>query len=303
MKRLSGIRWTIPLALVLLQPISCSRKAKAAFEGSGTLEATEILVSAKAGGTVADLAVREGDTVAQGQTMALIESEKTGLQKEQLVAGLSELRLNIRNAGRAAALARETFEAADRKFNRIRSLRDENSIPQQQFEDAETAFKAAATQRENAETSLEALRAKEDQALVQIELADSQLRDAVVASPISGTVLETFLDRGELARPGAAVASVADLTRMWIKVYIREKELGRIRLNNEAVLRIGSDPNREFKGRVSWISGKAEFTPRMVQTKDARSDLVYAVKVEVPNADGTLKIGMPADVTLNPAGN
>jgi HlyD family secretion protein len=298
MNRLFGLGRRVAMIAVLAA--SCSTKQKPVFEGSSTFEATEIVVSAKTAGTVLDMAVQEGDTVREGQVIARVETEKTDLQKRQLFAGLSELRLNIQNAERAAELAKETFEAADKKFSRIRSLRDDNSLPQQQFEDAETGFKAAKTQNENAAASLNALRSKEEQVRLQIELADSQLRDATVLSPIRGTVLETYVDRGEIARPGGAVASLADLSRMWIKIYIKESELGKIRLNDEAVMKISSDPHREFRGRITWISQKAEFTPKMVQTRDARSDLVYAVKIEVANPDGALKIGMPGDVVLNP---
>jgi len=298
MNRLFGFGRIVPLIAMLAA--SCSTKQKPVFEGSSTFEATEIVISSKTAGTVFDMAVQEGDTVREGQVIARVETEKTDLQKKQLLAGLNELRLNIQNAGRAAALAKETYDAADRKFSRIRSLRDDNSLSQQQYEDAETGFKAAKTQNENAAASLKALRSKEEQVRLQIELADSQLRDATVQSPIRGTVLQTYINRGEIARPGGAVASLADLSRMWIKIYIKERELGKIRLNDEAALKISSDPQREFHGRITWISQKAEFTPKMVQTKDARSDLVYAVKIEVANPDGVLKIGMPGDVVLNP---
>ena len=298
MNRLFGFGRIVPLIAMLAA--SCSTKQKPVFEGSSTFEATEIVVSSKTAGTVLEMAVQEGDTVREGQVIARIETEKTDLQKKQLLAGLNELRLNIQNAGRAAALAKETYDAADRKFSRIRSLRDDNSLSQQQYEDTETGFKAAKTQNENAAASLKALRSKDEQVRLQIELADSQLRDATVLSPLRGTVLQTYIDRGEIARPGGAVASLADLSRMWIKIYIKERELGKIRLNDEAALKISSDPHREFHGRITWISQKAEFTPKMVQTKDARSDLVYAVKIEVANPDGVLKIGMPGDVILNP---
>jgi HlyD family secretion protein len=276
----------------------CSKKNHVLFEGSGTLEATEILVSAKTAGTVVDLAVGKGDEVKQGQVMAKVETEKAELQKRQLLAGLAELKLNLRNAERAAALARETYEAAEKKFNRIKSLHGESSVSQQQYEDAETAFKASRTQNDNAGTSLQALRAREEQILIQIELADSQLRDAVILSPVSGTVLLTYVERGELARPGGPVASVADLRRMWVTVYAKETELGGLKLGQKAVLTTDADPKRGHEGRITWIASKAEFTPKMVQTKDARSDLVYAVKVEVENTDGSLKIGMPVDVAV-----
>jgi len=297
MNRFHGFGRMVPLIAILAA--SCSTKPKPVFEGSSTFEATEIVVGSKAAGTVLEMAVQEGDTVREGQVIARVETEKTDLQRRQLLAGLKELGLNIQNAERAAALARESFDAAEKKFNRIRALREDSSLSQQQYEDAETGFKAARTQDENAAASLKALRAKEEQAKIQLELVDSQLRDATVLSPIRGTVLETYIDRGEIARPGGALAILADLSRMWTKIYLKEKELGRIRLNDEAALKIGSDPERAFKGRICWISDRAEFTPKVVQTKDARSDLVYAVKIEVANPDGILKIGMPVDVVLN----
>lgn len=300
MHRYFRILQILPVFFLAFVWTSCSRKQKPVFEGSSTLEATEILVSSKNAGTVVEMTVQEGDTVSEGQVIARIETDKMRLQKKQLEAVLAELRFNIRNAERSTELAVETFEAAERKFNRVRSLRDSLSVSQQQYEDVETAFKAARTQYENSATSLQALKAKEEQLTLQIDLAESQLEDATITSPIRGTVLETFIERGELAKPGGPVASLADLSRMWIKVYIKESELGKIRLDCGAVLRISSDPGREFDGKVTWISGKAEFTPKMVQTRDACSDLVYAVKISVPNHNSVLKIGMPADVVLNP---
>jgi HlyD family secretion protein len=286
-------------AAFLLSAVSgCSRKPAPAFDGSGVLEATEITVGSKAAGVVDSMAVQEGDSVGRGDILCILETDKLGLQKRQLAAGLEEVRLNIRNAERASALSEDNFGAAGKKFDRIRALHGEASVSQQQFEDAETGFQAARTQYENSRTSLQALAAKQEQVRLQLELAESQLNDATIRSPLSGIVTQTYVDRGEIAKPGGPVAMVADLGRMWIKVYVKETDLGRIRLNSEAVLRIDSAPGREFKGRVSWISQKAEFTPKMVQTRDARSDLVYAVKVEVANPDGTLKIGMPADVII-----
>jgi HlyD family secretion protein len=291
-------------ALILLNLVtlftvqSCSKNPRAVFEGSSTLEATEIIVSVKTGGTVVEKAVEEGSLAESGQVLVRIETEKAELQRRQLVAGLAELRLNLQNAERAAVLAKETFDAMEKKYTRIRSLRDENSVSQQQYEDVETAYRAAKTQYENTATSLQALKAKEEQIRLQIELADSQLRDAVITAPIRGTVLQTYVERGEIARPGGAVVSLADLSRMWIKIYIQEGVLGKIHLGDEATLKISSAPTNTFKGKVTWISAKAEFTPKIVQTKDARSDLVYAVKIEVPNPDGILKIGMPADVVI-----
>ncbi|MBN2356812.1 efflux RND transporter periplasmic adaptor subunit, partial [candidate division KSB1 bacterium] len=209
-----------------------------------------------------------------------------------------ELRLNLINAERGVQLAKDNLDNIEKKFQRIKTLLAEGSATQQQYDDLETANKAAKTQYENARTSLETLNVKESQLITQLELLDSQLRDTRVIAPISAMVIEKYVEKGEIARPGGPIANLADLDNMWIKIYVKETDLARIRLNGAAELRVTAYPERIFPGRISWISPKAEFTPKNVQTKEARSDLVYAVKIEVKNIDQILKIGMPADVTF-----
>ncbi|HEX9975326.1 MAG TPA: efflux RND transporter periplasmic adaptor subunit [bacterium] len=284
--------------LSLIGLSGCSKDDSNSMSGSGTLEATEVLISAKLAGTIIDLPVHEGDTVREGQVIAQIDTEKIYLQKKQLLAGLNELKLNIQNAQRGIDLTKDNLNNVEKKYNRIKSLLNENSVTQQQYDDIETAYKATQTQYDNAVTSLKALRAKEQQLDVQIELVESQIGDAKITAPIQGTVIEKYVEQGEIARPGGSVVSLADLQNMWIKIYFKETELGKIKLNGNAELKISSYPDRTFPGRISWISSKAEFTPKNVQTKDARADLVYAAKIEVKNPEGILKIGMPADVVL-----
>jgi HlyD family secretion protein len=286
------------IIIISIAGFSCSKNKTNELSGSGILEATEILVSSKLAGTVVDFFVHEGALVTVGQVIAQIDTEKIYLQKKQLLAGLNELKLNLQNAQRGVALAKDNLGNVEKKYNRIKSLLNENSVTQQQYDDIETAYKAAQTQYDNAVTSLQALRAKEQQLDVQIELLESQMRDARIPSPIEGTVTEKYVEQGEIARPGGPVVSLADLQNMWIKIYFKETELGKIKLNGPAEIQISSYSDRTFAGRIAWISPKAEFTPKNVQTKDARADLVYAVKIEVKNPEGILKIGMPADVVL-----
>jgi HlyD family secretion protein len=242
--------------------------------------------------------VEEGDAVQAGQTIALVDSEKTFLQNKQLLAGMQELRQNRLSAQRSAALAREQYENTDKKYQRLKSLLAEGSSTQQQYDDVELALKAAQTQHENARTMLMALDAKEAQLSAQLELIGSQLKDYRVIAPITGTVIDKYVESGEIARPGGPVVNLADLTRMWIKIYLKETDLARIRLNGGAELRVTAYPQQIFPGRIAQIADKAEFTPKNVQTREARADLVYAVKIMVDNPEGILKIGMPADVIL-----
>ncbi|MDZ7331370.1 MAG: efflux RND transporter periplasmic adaptor subunit [candidate division KSB1 bacterium] len=278
--------------------IGCSKRESEELSGSGILEATEILISAKSAGTLIEMPVAEGIVVSAGQMIAQIDTEKIYLQKKQLIAAWTELKLNLQNAQRGVDLARENLENIKKKYQRIKALLEENSATQQQYDDIFTAYQAAQVQYDNAMTSLKALRAKEDQLVAQLELIESQLRDTKITAPITGTIIEKYVEQGEIARVGGPIVSMADLQKMWIKVFFKEPALGRIKLNSPAEIRISAYPDRSFPGRVSWISPRAEFTPKTVQTKEARSDLVYAVKIEVLNPDGVLKIGMPADVVI-----
>lgn len=268
------------------------------WKGSGTLEAKEILVSSKIGGTVIGVFVQEGDSVQSRQPIAQIETEKLEIQKRQLEAKIVELQLNVENAHRSSTMAKEQYLNIQKKFERVKNLFAEQGATQEQYEDAETALTTARIQYENALNQLNVLKAKKVQLQAQLELIQSQLKDTEIVSPIPGTVLELFVDEGETVRAGSPVANIADISHLWLKVYLTEKELGRIRLGEPALLSIASMPDTAFSGKITWISSKAEFTPKMVQTKEARSDLVYAVRIDVENPQGILKIGMPVDVEI-----
>ncbi len=275
---------------------SCSGKKDQGAYSSGTLEATEILVSSETAGQIIQLNVEEGDPVTAGQVIAQIDSEKIYLQKRQILAGLEELALNLQNAARAIDLAKDNMDNTQKKYNRVKALLADESTTQQNFDDVETALKAAKTGYHNALTSLDALKAKQKQIEAQLALINQQLADTRIPAPVSGTIVEKYMDQGELTRPGSPLFLIADLSKMWIKMYITEADFGRVKQGGKARLETGLEPPRSFSGTITWISPKAEFTPKNVQTKEARADLVYAVKVVVDNPDGLLKIGMPADV-------
>jgi len=282
--------------LGVLFTTSCSRKKYAGAYSSGTLEATEILVSSETAGKVVQLMIDEGVQVTAGQVIAVIDSEKIYLHKKQIKAGLEELILNIKNAVRTVDLAKDNLENTQKKYKRVKALLDEESTTQQNYDDVETALKAATTQYQNALTSLDALKAKQKQVEAQLELVKRQLADTRIIAPLNGSVIEKYVDQGELARPGGPIALIADLSKMWIKFYITEADFDRVKLGGQARLETGLEPPQSFIGTITWISPRAEFTPKNVQTKEARAELVYAVKVVVENPEGVLKIGMPADV-------
>jgi HlyD family secretion protein len=281
---------------ILIAMISCERRVEKGLFGSGILEGREVLVGSKVAGEVIALTVQEGDMVVHGQSIATIDTSQLVLEKAQLVAGMEELRLNMISARRTLQMAEDQAASARKQYERVSSLFRQGSATQVQYENVETAYKTAQTQLDNARTSLQILETKGKQLDSQLELVNSHLVDARIEAPISGTVLEKYVEPGELVGLGSSIVSLADLKELWIRVYLPETELGRVSLRAKVRVKPDAYPDGTFEGSITWISPKAEFTPKNVQTKDARAALVYAVKVTVPNAEGKLLIGMPAEV-------
>jgi len=286
----------LSVAVLLSLTIHCSQQNDQRLFGSGTLEATEVLVRSKSVGDIISMNFSEGDHIQMEAVIAQIDTEKLALQKLQLLAGLEELELNLLNARRAVTLAEDQHQNIDKKYIRLKALFEQQSITEQQLDDVDMALKAATTQLQNARTSLQALQAKRKQIEAQLQLLITQIQDATVKAPMAGVIIAKYVQKGEVVNAGTPIVNLADLENLWIRVYLTTNEVGRLKLGSSATLKMDAFPKKNFKGKVTWISPQAEFTPKNVQTKEARADLVYAVKVEIKNPQGELKIGMPADV-------
>ncbi len=224
--------------------------------GSGTIEVTEIEISTKIAGRVAEIPLREGMSVKRGDLLV-----KLGY--DELFAQRQSARANLINA--------------EKNRKRVRDLYRTGSVAKQALDNAETAYNIA--------------RAAYDQ-------VSATIMNAVIVSPISGTVLDTNLEIGEMAFPGTPILTIANLTRPWIYVYVNERKLGFVRLKQKAYVSIDSFPGRKFPGRVVAISNRAEFTPKTIQTREERVKLVFAVKIAIENPEMILKPGMPADAEI-----
>ena len=278
--------------------VSCNKESNNAISGSGVFEGTEVLVSSKSAGEITRLLAKEGDSVAVGDTLAQIDVKKLIVQNEQLEAGLREVDFNIRNAQEAIERAQLNFDNIEKRYNRIKSLFDNGTATQQQMDDIQTQYDAAKTAVSSSKNTLQAVQMKKQQVLAQQKLLKLQISDGTVLSPSKGVIIDKFVEQGEITGPGMPLVSVVDLQELEIKLYVPETQLGFVKLGSQVDIKIDSYPEKTFSGKIVWISPKAEFTPKNVQTKEARADLVYAVKVLAPNPDGILKIGMPADVVL-----
>ncbi len=207
-----------------------------------------------------------------GRVAKLPKSEGERVERGELVVKLEYEELT---AQQRSALANLTN--AERNWRRARELYSSGSVSKRDFDNAETGYRVA--------------KAASD-------LVAATIENAVIYAPVSGTVLDTNLEIGEMAFPGTPIVTIADLTRPWIYIYVNEIKLGLVKLGQSAEVYVDSFPGRAFKGRVVSISNKAEFTPKTIQTKEERVKLVFAVKIAIDNPRMDLKPGMPADAAI-----
>jgi HlyD family secretion protein len=284
-------------ALACAGASGCDRGRPEGFAGSGTLEATEVVVSAQTAGQIMRLAREEGEAVAVGDTLARIDVEKLMLQRRQVLAGLDEVKANRRSTAEAVRQAEDNLENLTRSFERISGLHEKGTATQQQYDDASTKRRIAQSALEAARAQRELLDAKDTEINATVAVLDRQIRDGSVVAPCAGVIVEKYFERGELVPAGGAIYRIADTSAYWLKVYVAEKDLGGFKLGETATVRVDAY-GRDLAGAVSWVSSEAEFTPKNVETKEARAELVYAVKIMIHEPPAELKIGMPAEVYL-----
>jgi membrane fusion protein YbhG len=292
---------------------------------SGSIEARETDLAFQVPGRIAHLAVDEGDRVAAGQKVASLDPRdyELALARAQADAEVSKASLAVLEAGtrqqelRVAAAAVAQAEAqlkfARAETRRIAQLMPKQLAAQDQMDRAqlqEDVAQATLTQTQQQLALLkegtrieEIARARADYRAKQqaVAIAQQQLSYVNLASPAAGDISVRLTENGEVVAPGQAVMRVAAMNTPWVRAYISEMDLPRVRLGQAAEVRVDGLPGKVFKGRVAFISPEAEFTPKTVETRELRVDLVYRIKVEVDNPDGALKIGMPADVTITSA--
>lgn len=294
-----------------------------ALEASGTVEATETDLGFPMPGSVERIVVEEGDAVAAGDTLALLDAEGLRSRRDSAVAALaaararlSELESGLRpqevaQARAADEAAAKRLEEARLEVERARALYAGEAISRRELDRAETALATAGAEAERAAAQLDlaregprgeqiaAQRAIVEQADAGLRQAEAALDDAVIVAPFGGVVAIRHREAGETVAAGAPVVTVMDVDDRWVLIYVREDAIGRVSIGQPA--RIASDtwPDRRYEGRVTFIASQAEFTPANVQTEEERVKLVYQVKVRVTgDPERDLKVGTPADVRL-----
>jgi HlyD family secretion protein len=293
------------------------------IEGSGTIEADLVTVSAQVSGDVKEILVDEGARVAKHDSLAVINSTILGLQLEQAQKGvaLAQTQLvlvtkgarieDIEQAEAALVQAENNNRIASEDAGRMEALYKTGSVTQKQYDDAKARAAIAAAGYGAAQQGLNKIRnisrpeeveaalIRRDQARIAVKLAEEELGYATITSPLSGIVTHKMIEQGELVFPGSALFSISDPASIHLSIYVTERELARVFIGQSAAISIDAYPDKTFPGEVIYISPIAEFTPKNVQSKDDRVKLVFEVKIRVPNPDEVLKPGMPADAVIH----
>jgi HlyD family secretion protein len=283
-------------ALFLLLFAGCQSNDKA--DGYGNFEATEIIVSSESSGKLQLLNVEEGETLNRGVITAIIDTTQLHYTRMQLKAERDALVTQQPGLVAKISVLRQERSNKLRDRDRYRRLVDEGAVPSRQLEEFQNAISVidkqiGSLEAENPGISQE-IRARD----ARISQIDDQIRKSIVINPVKGVVLTKYTEPGELAAYGKPLYRIADLQTMYLRVFLSGAQLTSVRIGQEVEVVVDGkgDSKNVLKGTVAWISSKAEFTPKIIQTREERVSQVYAVKVLVQNRNGALKIGMPGEM-------
>ncbi len=292
------------------------------IKASGDIEATNVNVGAKVGGQVTSLLFHEGDKVKEGDTLMTIDHDLLSIQLRQAEAGVEAARAqlellkqgarteDVKQAEDVLKQSKVNFDLAKLDYDRNKKLADANSITKQQFDNVAAKFEIAQSQYNSAKENLRKIKnlarpeeikqaqANLDRQIAGADLLKKNISDSYVTAPISGFVVKKFVEAGESVAPMSSLVMISNLDYVDLVIYVSETDLGKVKLGQNADVSVDSFKDKVFKGKVTYISPQAEFTPKNIQTQDERTKLVYAVKIHIHNPSYELKDGMPADATV-----
>jgi HlyD family secretion protein len=286
-------RLLILIAAVILT--GCKNKAGEP-DAFGTFEATEVIVSAETSGRILKFEVTEGSEIDKGAEIALIDTTLFHLQKSEINAGMISVRTRISTINAQNEILNQQIANLKVNIDRIDKMLKDDAATQKQYDDLTGQVAVLQKQIEANNTQKASIAAELGVYESKKATLNEQVIRSCVKSPIKGTIIEKYSEAGELTAAGKPLVKIADLSMMKLRVYVSGAQLGNLKIGNECTVRAdqGEKGYTSFPGIISYISGKAEFTPKIIQTKEERVTLVYAVIIDVKN-DGTMKSGMPGE--------
>ena len=283
--------------LILISLISCSKNNDKA-DGYGNFEATEVTISAEANGKINYLKLEEGDILESNTVVGLVDTTQLYFNKQQLIASKASINSKSKNVLSQINVLKEQLKTTLIEQKRIQNMFAENAATKRQVDEIIGKVNILNEQIKSVKTQDAPIINDIKSIDVQIEKINDQIKKSKIENPIKGTVLAKYTEPNEVTSFGKPLYKIADISEMNLRVYISETQLAQIKVGQNVTVKIDAkDKMKSYPGTISWIASSAEFTPKIIQTKEERANLVYAVKIKVKN-DGSLKIGMPAEMWI-----
>lgn len=266
----------------------------------GQFEADEIMISAESTGKLLSFDVKEGELLSENVAVAVVDTSMLMLKKNEIEASISAVKSRLSNLTAQEEVVKSQLNTAEKNVNRLKALKADNAATEQQLDEAEGALETLKRQINAIKTQRQSVYAEIETMNVRMAQVQDQIEKSVVVNPVKGRVLSTFVESFEFTNTGKPLYEIANLDELILRVYVSGAQLDEVILGNEVTVIFDKDEkeNHTTSGKVTWISSKAEFTPKMIQTKEERVTQVYAVKIAVKNTEGLLKIGMPGEVNF-----
>lgn len=266
----------------------------------GNFEAKETIVSAESQGKIVEFSIEEGQQIKKDKIVGFIDTVALSIQRDQLYAQKQAVASKMINIKAQIDVQNEQKAVLKIELDRVDQLYKDNAATKQQYDDIKGKYDVLQKQIKATETQNTLIQKEVDVVSAQIKVVSDQIGRAYIVNPVKGTVLEKYLEEKEIAIPGKALYKIADLEYLELRAYVSGAQLANLELGQKLKVRVDKDSesNTEYEGELFWISDQAEFTPKIIQTKEERVNMVYAIKVRVKN-DGKLKIGMPGEVKFN----
>lgn len=286
--------------LLFIGLASCGQSTNQ-YDASGNFEAEEKIISSESTGKILELNIEEGLVLKAGQSVGYIDTTQLFLRKKQLYYSIRALLAKSPDAASQLSTIQKQIETATYEKKRVENLLKEDAATKKQLDDLTAQADLLQKQYNALQTSLlittQSIQSETLPLKVQIEQLEDQIRKSIIVNPMEGTVLTKYAERDEVVTAGKAIYKIADLSTILMRAYISGDQLAEIKLGQNVTVLVDDvkEGSKKYDGVVSWVSDKAEFTPKTIQTKEERANLVYAVKIKVKN-DGFLKIGMYGDV-------
>jgi HlyD family secretion protein len=284
--------------LLLLTSLASCNKNNDKADGYGNFEATEVTISAEANGKINYLNLEEGDVLEPNTIVGLVDTTQLYFNKQQLIASKVSINSKSKNVLSQINVLKEQLKTTLIEQKRIQNMFGENAATKRQVDEIIGKVNVLNEQIKSVKTQDAPILNDIKSIDVQIEKINDQIIKSKIENPIKGTVLAKYTETNEVTSFGKPLYKIADISEMNLRVYISETQLAQIKVGQNVTVKIDSkDEMKSYPGTISWIASSAEFTPKIIQTKEERANLVYAVKIKVKN-DGSLKIGMPAEMWI-----